>query len=246
MLFFLLSILFNPFGVAVSWLPALYLAIWPIIIQTLGRETLITNAIVLILFILTCDTSRQFMLNLIGFDLISLPLGIALLLALTTENGAFFLSVIRPLFGGLLTMVEPIFLVFEAYLFIDMISSFNKWIAEKSHIRDEDSSLASWEPPLSTISILVRIFVILMTILSYLAVYTIVQESKALLTLVGGEIPVNFNHTIAALVTLQLIAVSATIYKEEGILSESAMIALLASIPIFIASWSFYNLKDIR
>lgn len=66
MLLFLLSLLFNPFGLIANWLPALYLAVWPIIIQTLGREALITHAIVLILFILTCDISRQVMLKLVS------------------------------------------------------------------------------------------------------------------------------------------------------------------------------------
>lgn len=244
MLFFLLPILFNPFGIVVNWLPALYLAIWPIIVQTLGRETLLTHAIVLILFILTCDMSRQFMLKLIGFDLISLPLGVALLLALTTEKGSLFLSLIRPVFSGTLSLVEPAFLILEAYIFMDIIGSFNRWISECSHTREEDSSLANWEPPLATTSIIARVAIILTTILAYLGVYMILEESKVLLDLAEGSgTVINFSHTIAALITLQLIALSATIYKEEGVISESAMIALLAALPIFIACWSYNNLK---
>lgn len=67
MLLLLLPLLFNPVGQLIKWLPAAYLAIWPIIIQTLGRETLITHALVLILFILTCDISRQLMFRLVSF-----------------------------------------------------------------------------------------------------------------------------------------------------------------------------------
>lgn len=241
---FLLPLLFNPFGLIVNWLPAIYLAAWPIIIQTMGRETLVTHALVLILFILTCDISRQTMLNLIGFDLISLPLGIALVLALATARGVQFLSLIKPIFGGLLTMAEPTFLLIEVYLVLDMLRNFNRWLSEKSNVRDEEAhDLSSWEPPLARTSIVTRFVVILITVFSYIGVHMIVQESKSLLG-TSDDIPVNFNHAIAALVTLQLIAFSATIYKEEGILSESALVALFASIPIFIASWSYYHLKD--
>lgn len=72
--------------------------------------------------------------------------------------------------------------------------------------------------------------------------YLIIQESKALLGS-DGDIPVHFNHAIALLVTLQIVAFSTTIYKEGGVLSESALVALVASIPIFIAAWSYYHLK---
>lgn len=244
MLLFLLPLLFNPFSMIVNWLPGLYLAAWPIIIQTLGRETLVTHALVLILFILTCDITRQMMLKTIGFDLLSFPLGIALLLALTTGKGATFLSLIKPIFGGLLVIVEPAFLVIEIYLFMDMLKSFNRWISTLANVRDDDSQdLSSWEPPLTRGAVIARIFIILITIFSYIGVYLIIQESKSLLG-TGSDIPVNFNHAIAALVTLQVLAFSATIYKEEGVLSESALVALLASIPIFIASWSYYHLKE--
>lgn len=185
------------------------------------------------------------MLYQIGFDLISLPAGIALLAALVTDNGTLFLSYISPLFSGLLVIVEPFFLIMELYLVIDMIRTFNQWLSEKSNLRDEEShDLSTWDPPLARESIVARFFVILITILSYIGVYIIIQESKHLLTL-EDNIPVHFNHAIAALVTLQLIAFSATVYKEEGILSESALVALVAAIPILIASWSYHNLKEV-
>lgn len=91
-----------------------------------------------------------------------------------------------------------------------------------------------------------RAFVILLTLFSYVGVYVIIQESKNLLSYPNTEdnVPQTFNHAIAALVTLQLIALSMTIYKEEGILSESAMISFLAAVPIFIASLSYYHAKQ--
>lgn len=113
-----------------------------------------------------------------------------------------------------------------------------------ANIRDEDShDLSSWEPPLATGSIVARIFVILITILSYIGVYMIIQESKSLLGQ-ADNVPSNFSNAMNALITLQIIALTTTIYKEEGILSESAMIALLASIPILVASWSYSNLIE--
>lgn len=245
MLIFLLPFLFSPFNILASWIPTLYLAVWPILIKTAGRDTLISHALVLILFILTCDITRQTMIRIIGFDLISLPVGIALLAALITEKGTLFLSLINPLFSALIVVVEPIFLIIELCLVMDMIRKFNKWMSEKANVRDEEShDLSTWDPPLARESIVARFFVILITIVSYIGVYIVIQESKSLLEL-GGDVPVQFNHAIAALVTLQLIAFSATIFKEEGILSESALAAFVASIPILIASWSYYHLKEV-
>lgn len=66
MLLLLLPLLFNPVGLLVEWLPAAYLAVWPIIIQTMGRETLSTHTLVLIIFILTRDSSRHLMYNLVS------------------------------------------------------------------------------------------------------------------------------------------------------------------------------------
>lgn len=143
--------------------------------------------------------------------------------------------------------IEPLFLLLELYVFVGMIRSFNRWLTKLANVRDEESQdLSNWEPPLTRSSIIVRAFVILMTLLSYAGVFAIIQQSKSFLAQAIGEeeIPVTFNHAIAALVTLQLIAISLTIYKEDGILSESAMIALLASVPIFVASLSYYHAKQ--
>lgn len=155
------------------------------------------------------------------------------------------LSVLRPVFGGTLAFIEPLFLLLELYVFLDIIRSFNRWLASLSQIRDEDSQdLSSWEPPLTRGSILVRGLIILLTLFSYVGVYIIVQESKQFLGLDETNVPLIFNHAIAAIVTLQLISISLTIYKEEGVLSESAMVCLLASVPIFIASLSYYHAKQ--
>lgn len=88
MLLFLLPLIFSPFGLAVSWLPTLYLALWPLIIQTLGRDTLVTHSLVLILFILTCDIVRQTMLRYVSIQVRTLfDLFIALeTLAKTNEH----------------------------------------------------------------------------------------------------------------------------------------------------------------
>lgn len=154
------------------------------------------------------------------------------------------LSMIKPFYDIALSMVEPVFLLLEIYLVMDLIKKFNKWISTRSNIRNEDSNdLSSWEPPLATSSIVARTFVILITIFSYVGTYLIVQESKSLIGS-SESVPCNFNHAFAALITLQLIALTVTIYKEEGILSESAMIALFASVPILVASWSYSNLIE--
>ena len=63
---FLLTILFIPFGFAFSWVPTLYLTLWPVIMRTVGRETLVTHALILILFILFSDMSRQVILKLVS------------------------------------------------------------------------------------------------------------------------------------------------------------------------------------
>lgn len=147
----------------------------------------------------------------------------------------------------MLTFIEPVFLVLELYVFIGMIKNFNRWLTKLANVRDEESQdLSNWEPPLTRGSLTVRAFVILLTLLSYIGIYFIIQESKSLLSFSSQEqeIPLTFNHAIAVLVTLQLIALSLTIYKEDGILSESAMIALLASVPIFVASLSYYHAKQ--
>lgn len=67
MLFFLLPFLFNPFNLISRWLPVIYLASWPIIVQTLGQETLIAHTVLLIAFILTCDITKKLMLNLVKY-----------------------------------------------------------------------------------------------------------------------------------------------------------------------------------
>lgn len=126
-----------------------------------------------------------------------------------------------------------------------MVKSFNTWIAKLSNIRDEDSAdISNWDQPLSRGAVVARTFVIALTFSSYIASFWIIQEGRNLLELDGINTPINFSHAIAALVTLQLIALTTTIYKEEGIISESAMVTLVASVPIFIASWSFYNLSS--
>lgn len=244
MLFLLLTLLINPFSFIVRWLPALYLAAWPIIIQTLGQDALLLHAVILILFILTCDITRQLMLHLIGFDLFSLPAGVLLLAMLLSDKGATLLSIIIPASGTLLVIVEPIFLILETYIIMEMLRSLNRWISHMSNIRDEDSNdLSNWEPPLTRGSIIMRFVVLLLTLASYLATYMIVQESKQLLGVDEKVFPIQFNHAIALLVTLQLISVTTTVYKENGILSESAMVCLTAAVPIFIASWSYYHMK---
>lgn len=180
----------------------------------------------------------------IGFDLISLPLGVAVIIGLLTEKGKLFLQIIQPIFNGAITLAEPLFLLVEIYLVLDMIGRFNRWIAHMSNIRDENSTdISNWDPPLTRAAIIARIVVIILTFISYLGAFLVVQEGKVLLESTGSDIPLNFNHAIAALVTLQLIALTATIYKEEGIVSESAMVSLVATIPIFVASWSFYHLR---
>lgn len=180
----------------------------------------------------------------IGFDLISFPVGIAFLATLLTKEGSIFLSLVTPLYDGALSIVEPLFLLLEIYLATDLMKKFNSWISQQSNIRNEDShDLSSWEPPLAISSIVARAFVVLLSIFSYIGTYLVIQESR---TLIGysDDVPCNFSHAIAALITLQLIALTVTIYKEEGIISESAMIALVASIPLLIASWSYSNLIE--
>jgi len=163
---------------------------------------------------------------------------------LISNKGSQFLSLVNPIFSTMLVFMEPFFLMIEVYIAIDMIKSFNKWISTHANVRDEASQdLSNWEPPLTRTSLLVRTFVVLISIFSYIATYVLIQESKFLLS-VADQVPINFNHAFAALVTLQVIAFSATIYKDEGILSESAMVALLAAVPIFIASWSYHNLRQ--
>lgn len=171
-------------------------------------------------------------------------MGIALLAAFLTETGTTFLSVAIPIFGAILTAIEPIFLLIEVLLVMDMLGSFNKWLAAQANARDESSNdLSTWDPPLTRGAVFVRLVIILITISSYILTYVVLLESKGWHGQ-GEDVPLNFNQAIAALVTLQLIAFSTTIYKEEGVISESAMVALLASVPIFIASWSYHNLKE--
>lgn len=245
MLLFLLSLIFNPLGLVLRWLPALYLAAWPIIIQTLGRDALILQAILLVLFILTCDITRELSLKLVGFDLISLPAGIFLIASLLSDKGSDILAVIIPVCSTFLVAIEPVFLIVESLIIMEMLKAFNKWIAKLSNIRDETShDLSTWDPPLSRGSVAMRFVVILITIVSYIVSYMLIQESKILLGADDQAVPLQFKHAIALMVTLQLVALTATMYNEEGILSESAMVATTATAPIFIASWSFYHLKN--
>lgn len=244
MLLFLLPLIFNPFSFIVRWLPALYLAAWPIIIQTLGQDALVLHAILLVVFILTCDITREFMLKLIGIDLISMPVGVLFLALLLSKGGTTVLSYIVPIFGTLLVIVEPVILLLETLIVMDILKVFNRWISKLSNVRDDDSSdLSRWEPPLTRGSIVMRFVVILITVASYLGSYMVIQEAKQLLGADDQTIPIHFHHAISLLVTLQLIALTSTIYKEAGVLSESAMVALTASVPIFIASWSFYHIQ---
>lgn len=161
-----------------------------------------------------------------------------------TDRGYFILTLLKPVFSGLITLAEPLFLGLEVYLMVEFIRRINRWIPASANARDENSQdLSTWEPPLSSQAIITRLFVLVITIASYFGVYMIIQEAKMLLG-PSHDIPVNFNHAISALVTLQLIAFAATIYKEEGILSESALICLLASVPILVAAWSYNHLKE--
>lgn len=158
------------------------------------------------------------------------------------------MTLLRPFLEVILTSIEPVFLLIEIYIVMDMIKTFNRWISRKANVRDEEAhDLSTWDPPLATSSIIARTFVILLTISSYVGVYYIINQSKILIDSSGQSVvPLNFNHAIAALVTLQLIAAAATIYKDDGIISESALVCLAASIPILIASWSFNELMSYK
>lgn len=165
-------------------------------------------------------------------------------MGLLTNRGTSFLQISKPIFSAAITLVEPVFLIIETALILDMVGSLNRWIANQSNARAEhNSDLSSWDSPLTRGAVLARIFVITLTFISYIGAFLLVQQSKDLLEYCSCDVPINFSHTIAALVTLQLIALTATIYKEEGIISESAMVAQVAAIPVFIASWSFHHLK---
>lgn len=123
---------------------------------------------------------------------------------------------------------------------MDVIRKFSKWISKRANIRDEEAhDLSTWDPPLARSSIVARFFIILITIASYAGTYYFIYKSRLYLSSTGDSHPLNFNHAIAALVTLQLISASATIYKEDGVISESALVCLAAAGPILIASWSY-------
>lgn len=245
MFFLLLPFMFNPIGLASKWLPTIYLATWPIIIHTLGRGPLLTHAIVTIIFILACDVTRELMLKIVGFDLISLPAGIGVLAALMTERGFSFLSALTPVFNSLVTVSEPVFLILESFIVLHFIRTVNRWMSDISNRRQQDSDdLSAWEPPLTTGAFFARILVVLIAIAGYIFTYEIIHQSKTLLSITDNEAELNhFNNAIAMLVTLQIISFFATLYKDEGIVSESSMVVLAASIPIFIASWYYNSLK---
>lgn len=56
----------SPFILLNNWLPIIYLAAWPIIINLLGLDMLLTNAILSLLFITTCDFTRRMMVDLVS------------------------------------------------------------------------------------------------------------------------------------------------------------------------------------
>lgn len=176
----------------------------------------------------------------------SLPVGIAVVLSFTSSFGMSLLAIIRPIFYTLLSVIEPLFLLIEIFIVMRIIHNLNSWISGKANSRDEGAhDLSSWEPPLARSSILARLFIILLTIASYACAYLVVYQSKTLLSSVDlKDQPLNFNHAIATLVTLQIIAVTITIYKDEGIISEMALVCLASSIPILIASWSYNQLTN--
>ena len=73
MILLVLPLLFSQLiGLFANWLPTLYLLLWPVLIQTdVTRDNLIIHALVLIIFILTCDVIRQTMHKLVSFISIS-------------------------------------------------------------------------------------------------------------------------------------------------------------------------------
>lgn len=252
MILFLLPLLLNPFSILLNSVPTIYFALWPVILHTLGRDALLQHALVSILFILCCDITRQSALKFVGMDLISVPIGMAMLAGLTTNKGCYLLSLIQPIFSTCLVVVEPVFLVIEALIVLRLIKEFNKWLSQMANVHDEDSlDLSHWEPPLTRGSIVTRTFMIIIFLASYLCAYLVVQDAKAFLiptselnnSELNSDVPIIFSHAIAALVTLQLLAFCATMTKDEGIISESGMIVLVASLPIFLAAWSYHQLK---
>lgn len=212
-----------------------------------GHDYFMYHVTIVIMFYLTKEMVRELMLKFVGFDAISLMAGLGMVYILNQNRQSLFFGAVTPLISGLLYIVEPIFLIIETIIIMEMLRKFNKWIADLSNIRDEDShDLSSWDPPLTRGSILARVVVILITIACYIGTYMIVRDSKTLLGVDDKQIPIQFNHAIALLVTLQVISFFATIYKEDGILSETACVALTAAVPIFIASWSYNSLKEAK
>lgn len=192
MLALLLPLLFNPLSLFVNWFSLLYLISWPVIVQTFGSETLLTHALISILYIVVTDLSRQFMLKTLGFDIVSFPLGVAFLIGLLSEPGSQFMSLATPIFNSLIWLAEPVFLVVEVCIVIDITKRLNQWLGEKANKLEENSRDLFSERELTSGAFVWRAVIIILTLASYRASFLIIQEAKALVSQHDNP-PLEFN-----------------------------------------------------
>lgn len=196
--------------------------------------------IILIIQILTIVFCYESRIKQIGFDFVSVPVGLAVLSGLNTKLGASILTLSKPLYNGILIAMKPTLILIEIYFVLEILRKFNRWLSKKANARDHLAhDISSWDPPLARDALCARIGVIVLMIASYIGSYLLLEKSQLTLTQfpAAGSIPIIFEQAKVLLITLQALAILTTLFKDEGIISESAMICLVSSICILVASY---------
>lgn len=166
-----------------------------------------------------------------------MPIGLAVLSALNTNLGATFLSLTKPIYSTILILIKPILIMVEVYYILEILRKFNRWISKKANKREDiRNDPYTWEAPLSRGAVAARIVVVMISLISYIGTYMMIGLCQSNLYKSTGFIPAIFEQSLVVLITLQFIAMTATILKEEGIISETALICLSSTTGIFIAS----------
>lgn len=241
---FIFSLIFNPLSLLNKLIAPAYLLSWPLMIKVFGREVFVRNAILAITYMFVRTTCKHTSLNILGFDIVSLPLSIAsVILFWGTDIGSSLLNSTSDFIDSYIWLAEPSFLVLIEFIIviklIIRINKINKWLSVKANQFDDYSSSSDplAEQQLTPSAVYYRGLIILLTIVSYSLSWTLIQKSESLMQQYDS-IPL-YENTILAFYSLQAIAIAVTLASESGIVSQPAMKCLLASLSIYAAAYTY-------
>ncbi|KAG9509498.1 Hydroxyacid oxidase 1, partial [Fragariocoptes setiger] len=190
------------------------------------------------------DVTRNLMHQLIGLDCLSQMAGLSLLVALLTHDGRWFLDLLQPGYNSALFLSEPIFSLLEIVILMELVTSFGRWLSHKANeVSDDSESSITWtdlnEDNYTRSARIYRVLIIMLSIACYIITFFIFKQTYTLLPANGP--PVMFTHALIGFTTFHTLAIVVTLFKDNGIITNPAFTAIVASGPIYLAAWFYHD-----